>query len=173
MTLMTLKKFTVDSIAEKGNCHVIQIKPFGIELVDNSSRVYNMRPFEMVVDERGIIHNYSDQIRVSVDNSAQRTITVDTMNILTLAHHPDVQKEIDRLLGVHQESEDEKLERWDAMLQDVNQVIEQASSAVRDIHIEMLFSDLLEMHRQHAIDIALTNRDEVTFYQLTRVGEQL
>ena len=95
------------------------------------------------------------------------------ISILTIAQHPDVRKEIDRFIGSKLESENAKLAKWDAALEEVTQVIDRASSAIRNLTMDMLFEDLLEMNRKHAIDIALTNRDEAAFYQLTKAGGQL
>ena len=81
MTLLPLKKFHVDHVAEKDNCHVLRIKSFGVEFISNPIRAYNTRPFEIVVDEHGVIHNYNSQVTVSVDNTAKRTININTISI--------------------------------------------------------------------------------------------
>lgn len=160
---MKLTSFVVKDVADKGTRKIIYIGTLDFEVLTGSCRIRNMPPFQIEIDEAGMIHNYSDRVMVSIHDSVKRLIRVDTMSILSIANHTDVQLKINELGGVN------KLDELDAVLEGVDQLNAKVAASVHQIEMELLLEDLLAMNREHAIDMALDTGDVEAFNKLMEV----
>lgn len=109
------------------------------------------------------INNYSDRVMVSIQDSIKRVIRVDTLSILFITNHTDVQLKINELAGANQ------LAELDAVFENIDQLNVKAAASVREVEMELLLEDLLAMNREHAIDMALDTGDVEAFNKLLEV----
>lgn len=100
---------------------------------------------------------------VSIQDSIKRVIRVDTLSILFITNHTDVQLKINELAGANQ------LAELDAVFENIDQLNVKAAASVREVEMELLLEDLLAMNREHAIDMALDTGDVEAFNKLLEV----
>lgn len=160
---MKVTRFVIEDIVMKETRKIIYIGTLDFEVITGSCRIRNMHPFKIEIDEAGMIHNYSDRVMVSIQDSIKRVIRVDTMSILSIANHTDVQLKINELAEIN------KLAELDAVLQEVDQLNVGVAASVQKVEIELLLEDLLAMNRGRAIDMALDTGDVEAFNKLLEV----
>lgn len=160
---MKVTRFVIEDIVMKETRKIIYIGTLDFKVITGSCRIRNMRPFKIEIDEAGMIHNYSDRVMVSIQDSIKRVIRVDTMSILSIANHTAVQLKINELAGAN------KLAELDAVLQDVDQLNTKVAAYAQEVETELLLEDLLAMNREHAIDMALDTGDYEAFNKLLEV----
>lgn len=160
---MRVTRFVIEDIVMKETRKIIYIGTLDFEVITGSCRIRNMRPFKIEIDEAGMIHNYSDRVMVSIQDSIKRVIRVDTMSILSIANHTDVQLKINELAGAN------KLAELDAVFENIDQLNVKVAASVREVEMELLLEDLLAMNREHAIDMALDTGDVEAFNKLLEV----
>lgn len=158
---MRLKRFVVEHVAEKGTRKIVRIGKLDLKMVTGGRYIHNLQPFNIEIDESGMIHNYSDRVQVSIQDTVNRVIQIDTMCIMSIANHKEVQRKINELVGIN------KLAEMDAILKEVDELNVKVDAFIRGLEVELLLEDLLMMNREHAIDIALDAGDVETFMKLT------
>lgn len=161
---MRLARFVVERVAEKGTRKVVHIGALDLKMVNGgryTCSISNIRAFQIEVDEAGMIHNYSDRVMVSIQDSINRTIRVDTMSVLSIVNHKEVQRKINELFGIN------KLAEFDAVLEEVDQLNVKVAAYAQEVEIELLLEDLLMMNKERAIDKALDTGDVEAFMKLT------
>lgn len=157
---MKVTRFIVKNVADKGTRKIIYSGTLDFEVLTGSCRIRNMRPFQIEIDEAGMIHNYSDRVMVGMQDSIKRVIRVDTMSILSIANHTDVKLKINELVRIN------KLTERDAILQEVDELNVKEDAFIRGLELELLLEDLLTMNKEHAIDMALDKGDVEAFNKL-------
>lgn len=162
---MKLTRFVVERTAEGGAKKTVHIGVLDFEVTTGGCRIRNMRPFEIVIDKAGMIYNYSDRVMVSINDKVNRVIRVDTMSVLSIANHADVQHELGKIAQV------DKLVELDTVLLGIDQLNAKVRAYVQEVEMECILEDLLAMNRAHAIDMALDAGDVETFNKLTEVQQ--
>lgn len=160
---MKVTRFVVKNVAEEGARKAIHIGTLDFEVITGGCNICNIRPFKIEIDELGMIHNYSDRVKVSISDNVNRIIRFDTMSIFSIANHAEVQRKINELASIN------KLTELDAALQEVGQLNAKVAASVREVEMELLLEDLLAMNREHAIDMALDAGDVEAFNRLMEV----
>lgn len=158
---MRLARFVVERVADKGTRKIVHIGKLDLKMVTGGRYIHNLQPFDIEIDESGMIHNYSDRVTVSIQDTVNRVIRIDTMCIMSIANHKEVQSKINELVGIN------KLAEMDAILKEVDELNLKVAAYTQEVEMELLLEDLLAMNREHAIDMALDAGDVESFIQLT------
>lgn len=158
---MRLARFVVERVAEKGTRKIVHIGKLDLKMVTGGRYIHNLQPFDIEIDASGMIHNYSDRVKVSIQDTVKRVIQIDTMCIMSIANHKEVQRKINELVGIN------KLAEMDAILKEVDELNVKVDAFISGLEVELLLEDLLMMNREHAIDKALDAGDVEAFMKLT------
>lgn len=161
---MQIKKIKVENAGNHGQLKLLRVPLLCFRAIVKDAQLHNVEPFTLLVDKRGMIHNYADRVKVSVLNLKTLQLTWDNVSVLSIANTPVVQKEIDSHLGIS-----DSFDKWDAAIEYAEKVNNRAADAVNQIELEMIMDDILKLNIQQAIDHALDRKDEKLFKQLVQM----
>lgn len=161
---MKVKTFVVQPTGSQNNLSILTVPILGFQAVLKDNKIHNVEPFSLLVDERGMIHNYSARVAVSVLNLTSYQATWDSMSVFTIANTPVVQHVINNSLGICN-----SFNRWDAVLEQAERVNSRALEAAKQVELDMIMDDIMKMSVQQAIDTALDRRDKEMFQRLVRM----
>ena len=145
---LPLRKFKIGKVEQSNNSYLLYIKTLDLEIHSHDLRIYNIRPFNININERFEICNYTDYVMVSIDSLSKRTIQIQSISIQELSTYFDLQSEIERFVTNNKS----KLKPTDPKL----------SSYLQEIEAALLLDELLTIHRENV----LNNNNPSTFYEM-------
>ena len=145
MRTLPLKKFRIEKIAKNNNHYLLSIKTLDLEIHAHDLRIYNLQPFTLEINAQMDICNYTDIVKVSIDNLTERTIQLRFISIQELTSYFDVQFEIENFILKNKS----KVKPTSPLLSDY----------LQEIEVALLLDDILAMNRAKAIELTLSEGD--------------
>ena len=145
MRTSPLKKFRIKKIEKNNNRYLLSIKTLDLEVNAHDLRIYNLQPFTLEINEQIDICNYTDTVKVSIDNFTARTIQLKSITIQELTSYFDVKFEIENFIIKNKS----KVKPTSPLLSDY----------LQEIEVALLLDDILELNRAKAIELTLSEGD--------------
>ena len=142
---MPLEKFRIEKIDKNNNHYLLSIKTLDLKINVHDLRIYNLQPFTLEINEQMDICNYTDTVKVSIDNLTERTIQLRFISILELTSYFDVQFEIENFILKNKS----KVKPTSPLLSDY----------LQEIEVALMLDDILAMNRAKAIELTLSEGD--------------
>ena len=145
MRTLPLKKFRIEEIIKDNNHYLLSIKTLDLEINAHDLRIYNLQPFTLEINEQIDICNYTDTVKVSIDNFTERTIQLRFISIQELTSYFNVKFEIENFIIKNKS----KVKPTSPLL----------SGYLQEIEVALLLDDILAMNRAKAIELTLSEGD--------------
>jgi len=142
---LPLEKFRIEKIDKNNNHYLLSIKTLDLKINVHDLRIYNLQPFTLEINEQMDICNYTDTVKVSIDNLTERTIQLRFISILELTSYFDVQFEIENFILKNKS----KVKPTSPLLSDY----------LQEIEVALMLDDILAMNRAKAIELTLSEGD--------------
>lgn len=136
---MPLKKFKIGKIEKRNNSYLLYIKTLDLEIHLHDLRIYNIRPFNIEINEQLEICNNTDHVKVSIDSLSKRTIQIKSISIQELSTYFNFQSEIKHFVAKNS-----------SKLKPTNP---QLSTYLQEIEAAILLDELLTMNRENELNI--------------------
>lgn len=118
------------------NHYLLYIKTLDLEINVQGLRIYNLQPFTIEINAQMEVCNYTDTVKVSIDNFSKRTIQIQSITIQELTSYFDIQFEIENLVNKNKS----KVKPTDPKL----------SAYLQEIEAALLLDDILK-NKLHCI----------------------
>jgi len=136
MRTLPLKKFRIEKIMHNNNHYLLYIKTLDLEINVQGLRIYNLQPFNIEINAQMEVCNYTDTVKVSIDNFSKRTIQIQSITIQELTSYFDIQFEIENFVNKNKS----KVKPTDPKL----------SAYLQEIEAALLLDDILK-NKLHCI----------------------
>ena len=134
--MLPLKKFKIGKIIKNNNKYLLYIKTHNLEINVHDLRIYNLQPFNIEINAQMEVCNYTDTVKVSIDNFSKRTIQIQSITIQELTSYFDIQFEIENFVNKNKS----KVKPTDPKL----------SAYLQEIEAALLLDDILK-NKLHCI----------------------
>ena len=118
------------------NHYLLYIETLDLEINVQGLRIYNLQPFNIEINAQMEVCNYTDTVKVSIDNFSKRTIQIQSITIQELTSYFDIQFEIENFVNKNKS----KVKPTDPKL----------SAYLQEIEAALLLDDILK-NKLHCI----------------------
>lgn len=101
------------------NHYLLYIKTLDLEINVQGLRIYNLQPFTIEINAQMEVCNYTDTVKVSIDNFSKRTIQIQSITIQELTSYFDIQFEIENFVNKNKSKVKPRDPKLSAYLQEI------------------------------------------------------